>query len=513
LLNESTNKIICLLFFWSAMNPDQLASFLQQATSTPQIVPQNPTQTTPQPQKQNMAQFLEKYQNMLPPNDFNSLKALAINLQKQEITKSQFESGFQQILLKNQAPTNVQTNQTVESQQPQISNSDMKQLITIYSRSTKEQKHLMIKQHPELIPVLKQMVEQKKMGQPTTQVAPPNQQTTPIIQQVPKIQPPQQFQPLKQTFQSPVQAIPKQQIKNPPQALPQPMFVQKPQNLQNVQKPQNMDNHMKVEKSTASAPPPQKKQKIENKKTPKPKEEEAVDIDSLNDVTKIAGVNLEKEESSWFEDEEASEKYTLQRLPDFLNRGPLTNKIQLKANQMKIQEISDDVYECVSLSVNERMYHIIEALIKISNHRQVKHSSKTNISNKERKLHETISSLTESVKLIENEEKVEKKKPAKKAEKKDDDDDDYKTTSANLAAEMAIMGDFGNPNKKRKMNFDQKSNPSMNTETQIESNHGPKIVVDKKKSTIVLDDILLHMEKEEKLKKSKLLHGIYLKRK
>jgi hypothetical protein len=92
-----------------------------------------------------------------------------------------------------------------------------------------------------------------------------------------------------------------------------------------------------------------------------------VDIESLNDVTKIAGVNLEKE-SSWFEDGEVSEKFTLQRIPDFLNRGPLTNKIQLKAKQMKIQEISDDVFECVSLSVNERMHQIIDELIKISNH-------------------------------------------------------------------------------------------------------------------------------------------------
>jgi acyl transferase domain-containing protein len=492
------------------MNPDQLASFLQKATSTPQNVPKNPTQSTPQPQKQNMSQFLEKYQKVLPPNDFNDLKSLAISLQKQEISKPEFESGFQQILLKNQAPnTNVQ-NQTVETQTP-IS-TEMKQLITLYSRSTKDEKHLILKKHPELVPVLKQMVEQKR-----SQVAPPGIQPTqnaPIIQQIPKTQqpPPQtfpQFQPLKQTFQPPVQAIPKPQIKNPqmpPQTLPQ-TFIQKP----TLQKP-NID--LKLEKSTASAPPPQKKQKIENKKPPKPKEEEAVDIDSLNDVTKIAGVNLEKEESSWFEDEEVSEKYTLQRLPDFLNRGPLTNKIQLKANQMKIQEISDDVYECVSLSVNERMYHIIEALIKISNHRQVKHTSKTNVSNKERKLHETISSLTESVKLIENEDKMDKKKPAKKVEKKDEDDEDYKTSSANLAAEMAIMGDFGNSNKKRKMNFEQKSNSlTMNTETQMESHTGPKVVVEKKKSTIVLEDILFHMEKEEKLKKSKLLHGIYLKRK
>jgi hypothetical protein len=86
-----------------SMNPDQLASFLQKATSTPQNIPKNPTPSTPQ----NMSQLLEKYQRVLSPNDFNDLNLLAISLQKQEIFKPEFESGFQKILLRNQDQTQM----------------------------------------------------------------------------------------------------------------------------------------------------------------------------------------------------------------------------------------------------------------------------------------------------------------------------------------------------------------------------------------------------------------------
>jgi hypothetical protein len=242
----------------------------------------------------------------------------------------------------------------------------MKPLIIQYSKSTKDEKHLILKKHPELVPVLKQIVEQKRMNQPGSQMAPPVVkqqpiQNTPIIQQFPKIQAclPQTFPQflLKQTFQPPVQAIPKPQIKNPqtpPQTLPQ-TFIQKP------------NSDLKLEKNTS---PLQKKQKIENKNPLNPKEEE-MDIDSLNDVTKIAGVNLEKE-SSWFD---------------------------------------EDVFgEC-----------LIDALKFVINHK-VKHTPKANVSNKKRKLYET----TESVKLIENEDKMEKKKPAKKLKMKDEDDEEKK---------------------------------------------------------------------------------------
>jgi hypothetical protein len=102
-------------------------------------------------------------------------------------------------------------------------------------------------------------------------------------------------------------------------------------------------------------------------------------------------------------------------------------------------------------------------------------------------LHESISSLAGSVKLIENEEKIEKKKPSKQVKNTDEEDENYKIANANLAAEMAIIGDFGN-SKKRKMNF--------HSETQIETQTGPKIIV-KKKPTIDLVDWQLYKEKEK----------------
>eukprot|EP01080_Neovahlkampfia_damariscottae_P007068 gene7068-11231_t len=543
------------------MNAEQLASFLQKATQdkpstnqpTPNNQPTQPTQPVNQPtqNKQNITQFLEKHQKILSPEDFEKLKMLAVQLQSKKITKQDFEKEFgiinarHQQRIKNQSnnipvtqtrpQTTTQPQSLLEKHTQQLS-PEMKQLIIMYSNTPKEKKQETLQKHPELIPILRKIAEQKNaqkmQATQTAQSTQPIQQPKPQSTQQPVQKQPivqQKTQVIQQSIQKPT-AMKPQNFQPPPQGFIQRQNVPGQKTLQQQQQiqqqmQQNKINQERVQQQQQQQQqllqqqqPPTKKQKVaEPKKSGRPAKEEETDIDSLNDVTKIAGVNLEKEDSLWDEDEESTEKYYFQKQPDFLNKGPLTNKIQLKANQMKLTEISDEVYDCISLSVQERMYNIIDDLIKISNHRHVKHDFKSVTSRKEKMLFESMNVLKESVKMVESEDKTEKKKITKKSDKKDDEDEDYKTSSANMAAEMAIIGDFGT-SKKRKMMFDSKTTSSSTSSTPNSDNDSMSSLTSnfqkkKKKSTIELNDILLHMEKEEKLKKSKLLHGVYLKRK
>ncbi|KAL3734908.1 hypothetical protein ACJRO7_024131 [Eucalyptus globulus] len=193
-------------------------------------------------------------------------------------------------------------------------------------------------------------------------------------------------------------------------------------------------------------------------------------IEQLIDVTAVSGVNLREEEEQLFsgpkEDNRVSEasRRVVQEEEEtlILQHAPLQKKLAEIMAQCGVQNISNDVERCLSLSVEERLRSLLCNLIRVSKQRV----------DVERPRHQTIvtSDVRQHLMILNRKAKEEREKKQAEAEKlrkqsepegsqgvdgdkeKDEgrgksvkankeEDDKMRTTAANVAARAAVGGD------------------------------------------------------------------------
>ncbi|KAA8528474.1 hypothetical protein F0562_035829 [Nyssa sinensis] len=192
-------------------------------------------------------------------------------------------------------------------------------------------------------------------------------------------------------------------------------------------------------------------------------------IEKLNDVTAVSGVNLREEEEQLFsgpkEDSRVSEasRWVVQEEEErlILQKLPLQKKLAEIMAKCGLKSISNDVEQCLSLCVEERMRGLINNLIRLSKQRVDIEKSK----------HQTLitSDVRQQIMIMNRkawEEREKKQAEAEKLQKlnepesagvdgdkeKDvgrvkplkankEEDDKMRTTAANVAARAAVGGD------------------------------------------------------------------------
>lgn len=100
-------------------------------------------------------------------------------------------------------------------------------------------------------------------------------------------------------------------------------------------------------------------------------------IDQLNDVTAVSGVNLREEEEQLLAGpkEESRSTQAMRRFAQeeegrlFLERGPLRTKLNAIATKHGVSIATEEVEQCLSMSVEERLRNMLYKLTKISSRR------------------------------------------------------------------------------------------------------------------------------------------------
>ncbi|EGG20135.1 hypothetical protein DFA_07255 [Cavenderia fasciculata] len=113
---------------------------------------------------------------------------------------------------------------------------------------------------------------------------------------------------------------------------------------------------------------PEKRKKEEEKQT----DDDKQSIKELNDVTRIANIDIRNESDHFLPDangKEDDEHYQAEVEPLFLNSAPLKKKIANIITKKGIKSIDENIYEYVSLAAQDYVKTVIEFLIKASHQR------------------------------------------------------------------------------------------------------------------------------------------------
>ncbi|XP_038996613.1 transcription initiation factor TFIID subunit 4b-like isoform X1 [Hibiscus syriacus] len=242
-------------------------------------------------------------------------------------------------------------------------------------------------------------------------------------------------------------------------SVPAPVGV----NARPPQKKPSLGQKKPLEALGSSPPPSSKKQKVSGAFSDQ-------SIEQLNDVTAVSGVNLREEEEQLLsgpKDEsqvsEASRKVVQEeeeRL--FLKKTPLQKKLAEIMAKSGLKNISNDVEQCLSLSVEERMRGLICNLIRLSKQRvdvekprhrtlitsdvrqQIMMMNQNARGEWEKKQAEVekLRNLNEPVaeNAVDGDKETDESR-AKVVKVNKDEDDKNRTTAANVAARAAYGGD------------------------------------------------------------------------
>lgn len=244
-------------------------------------------------------------------------------------------------------------------------------------------------------------------------------------------------------------------------------------------------------------------------------------------------------------DDEVHSYYSSRFQPEvsFLNSTNLRNKINriLKTQQLK-PTVSDALVEFISLAVQDRMRSIVEELVLNSKTRmdtpinasdntsfiEITSNSNYSLVNRELKIKQKI--------LQEDEQRREEEERSKEAQRKKQsgssegkrkrnqsskEDEEQKMSDMNVAIDVALgkKSSIANLSQSNKTSSTLKKTPSASNVTNYtKQNNGQEFDDDssqlgKRPSSIVItpQDVILYLETEPLLRKSRLLHSLYLK--
>lgn len=386
----------------------------------------------------------------------------------------------------------------------------LKAKLRMYQSAPKENRKAIIDKTPELIPVLKTMVAYKENQS--------NRVTKPMT--------PKQID----TSKIKIDTINRSKSENVPVSIKPPTNRQsgfkntksvsgykndKPNiNTNSPQCPPQFSSQITTSNNTMTRKNPMVNQERRRVYGPKKDQKQNInidlwtsDIEAMNDVTRIAGVDLEKEETQddfgdTHECDTLNRKLT--KAPLFLNVHPLKNKIALKLRIFGLDSADHDILECISLATECRMRNYIESLINVSNHRMEIPEHKSNIVNNEKELYQTMEGVRD--KVTQTKSKMSGSKRKRKGDESKSRDLSIDETQRQIDT-ISILADFSN-NKKRKFNF--MSSPTKHSGGSDATSK--KNVNDPLHSpNILMRDVLHCMEKDPSLKKTNLMFSVYSK--
>ena len=511
------------------MNSNELAAYLMKNVGIPTSEPM-PSPPTSDDSGEKKRKFMEKIKfckSVMSTVEYGQLKQLLLAYNKRSITRIEFDNSFSKLISKytmkpspppsspsvtssnTPAPStqnvtshhrdpSVNIGQTKEQTVKQYYNSldqVTKEKLTMYQKTPKEGKLEILRRFPELVTVIKKITEYQKgvSVQSSHNKSAPSQTdiqkmkyTTTMQQQQPSTQMQRSFTPSTTPKDYKKSNVPKIGV-----------VVHK-----------NTGKTNSTKQSFKKMLPPTRTR--ENKSAPTTRESET-DIDSINDVTRIAGIDLDNEDSYGDDLDSVWEPNRLECRQPFLNEFPLRNKIALKAKNAGLTDVSNDVNNCISFAVESKMIDMIHELVRFSDNRREIHEHKTNIRSDERLLHESMMKISEASKITMSDGRNNKKRRKKSVGINDIQRETEKMDSGTQPTELdiiSIMTNFDNPRKRKFNSVEHTTTTTDSVSTKKKKKPTPS---GGNRPTIILKDMIGCMEMKNELKKTPLMYKAYMK--
>ncbi|KAL0481642.1 transcription initiation factor TFIID subunit 4 [Acrasis kona] len=267
-----------------------------------------------------------------------------------------------------------------------------------------------------------------------------------------------------------------------------------------------------------------------------PGTEKKKEVDEWNPDVASVGVDLDEEEQNMTtlrseQNEGNQSPVTSNYHPEqpLLNKAPLTNKLNRIARKKGLKTINDDAVEYMTQAVQIRMRSIIEDLIRIAQYRNdstdqsLVDKSQINkvmtsdeayrfhireVSEKKHIIEQERQKSEEEQKRLALEKEKEEEKQRRKKRRQQEEDAAARAQSTNAAVDMAIRASAPNPRSKRRERAerDEDGNGSHSRRDEDGNERPSKRRRDGIK--IIGKDVVLFMEQDALLRKSKVLYSI-----